>query len=766
MSKTEDKKSVTGIIEDLFGPENAQKPQSEQTEDLGDTKELPTGEKKDVVEVEEPTADISIKEEKDSSEENTEEIKIFSSKPGRKKKQEHSPFMREDDTAPIDMKPGKSMKVSIGHPLTEEEEEDNGQLSFDEWNASEEVEDVDLEETSPEGDLELVHQFRESRENKVRSFKLKLDGEEEQNDSEEDVEEFEEEYVDDFITYEDAEAVSSELKYRASKNTVTLLVTAIWEFLLLLASFCFHFGIFSDPLAFIIGTLIVFIIMIGFNWDIFRDGFADIKENAFGTESAVCIVSAISILHTIASLANMDMVISFGLTPVLAGFGILCLTASRRIKLARINQNFDVVSKEDKKWAATIIDNEKAALEVGGATVATGIPRVSFFRPVDFIYKFLTVSYDRRPEFKRIKYFIPALWIVSLVLASVFGLIEQDWWTALNVFGISFCLSVPVSLPFSIEGALHRASHSSLKAGGMMTGRNAVDRFGRIDAVCVDAAELFPSDNVLLHGIKTFVGTRIDEAILDAAAVVIAAGGPLAGIFRRVIEDKVNMLQEVDTLVYEQDMGLSGWVGGKRVLVGNRKLLENHGVDVPSNDYEARYRKNDRELVYLSVAGQLSAMFVVSYLPNEDIGPVLQKLTHEDVTLLIHTCDPNINEKMIANAYDLNPYYVEILTSTSRRRFGALLQEQMEEDTVTECVAELCCNNTLTGKVIPLIFCSRLRKMLPIVSTVAILLSIIGLLLPIIYVFAIGSAPFTPWVLAYMILSAFIVGLTPLFNKV
>ena len=86
---------------------------------------------------------------------------------------------------------------------------------------------------------------------------------------------------------------------------------------------------------------------------------------------------------------------------------------------------------------------------------------------------------------------------------------------------------------------------------------------------------------MLLHGIKTFAGARIDEAILDAAAVSIAAGGPLSSVFRRIIQNRTDILKEVDTLVYEQDMGMSGWVGGRRVLIGNRRLLENHGVDVP-----------------------------------------------------------------------------------------------------------------------------------------------------------------------------------------
>lgn len=106
----------------------------------------------------------------------------------------------------------------------------------------------------------------------------------------------------------------------------------------------------------------------------------------------------------------------------------------------------------------------------------------------------------------------------------------------------------------------------------------------------LDALDLFPAESVLLHGIKTFSGARIDEAILDAAAVSSAAGGPLSSVFLRVIENRTDILPAVDSLVYEQEMGLSGWVSGRRVLVGNRRLLENHGVDVPSGIMKAGTR--------------------------------------------------------------------------------------------------------------------------------------------------------------------------------
>ncbi|MBP5304147.1 MAG: cation-translocating P-type ATPase [Clostridia bacterium] len=752
-NKEEKKMHVTGIIEELFGPEVAAQKNAPK-------EEVPEEHTMEIT-VDEPTAEVPVSEEETSPDE---DMKVYASKPGRKKNQEHSPFMKEENTAPLDLKPGKPVKVSIGHPLTEEDEEENDQLSFEGWEEEPHADGLD-EETSPEGDLELVNQFRQNRESKVRSFKLKLEGDEEQTDPDEEIEEFEEEYVEDFVSYEDADAVSSELKYRSGKSAITLLVTGIWEFLLILAVFCFQFNIVTDPLVFVVGSLIILGIMMGFNWDMMRDGLEDLKEKTFGVEAAVMLTSCFAFFHTILQFFHIESCL-YGLLPAVAGFEIFCTSLARKEKITRICSNFDFLSKDDKKWAAKLIDDEEKALDIGGASVATGVPKVAFFRPVEFLYRFLTVSYERRPELKRLKLFIPVLWGISLLGFLIYGVAFKDWWTALQLLGLGLCLAVPASLFPAMEGALLRAARISKKAGGLLASRNAVDHFGKMNAMVIDAAELFPSETVLLHGIKTFAGFRIDEAILDTAAVILTSGGPLADVFRRIIEDKKEILQPVEQLCYEHGMGISGWVGGHRVFVGNRRLLENHEIDTPSSDYEARYKKNGRQLVYLAVGGKIAAMYVVSYTPDKQVSESLKKLTKENITLLIHTCDANVTEELISTLFDIDPFYIEILNSNSRIALAHLVSEQMEEDTVTEAIADLACNNSLSGKAVPIALCNRLRIAFPITALVSIILSALTMLLIIIYFFALSDAPSVLYVLICQIIALIVTWITPLVKKV
>ncbi|MBQ1211176.1 MAG: hypothetical protein IIX68_05185, partial [Clostridia bacterium] len=158
-------------------------------------------------------------------------------------------------------------------------------------------------------------------------------------------------------------------------------------------------------------------------------------------------------------------------------------------------------------------------------------------------------------------------------------------------------------------------------------------------------------------------------------------------------------------------------VNGRRGLVGNRRLLENHGVDVPSRDYELRYSKGDRQLVYLSTAGELSAMFVVSYIRGEEIAKAVHRLGRSHITLLVRTCDPNITSELICRTLGADDYYVEMLGSTARRRYEQLVREQPSDEP-----ASIASNGRIEGQAAALVGSRRLHtalRMLQIASMIA-----------------------------------------------
>jgi|LSQX01.1.fsa_nt_gb cation transport ATPase len=622
-------------------------------------------------------------------------------------------------------KPSSQTTEKISAPEDTEQDDELDQIRLDSFFE----ENPDDEQAGRAEDWE--EQFQRERRKKAENFKLqspvalRLSGEEEDNDPAEEPDRFEDEEIEDFCSYEDAEAVRSELVYRRRTGWLQLILTSIFTLTLFVSAVLYYLNWESiNPVLFIGFNLFLMAITALLNHRSFGDGLKSLIRFKADTDSIITIVVSVTLINTILQFLNIDVVTggkAVILTPV-AATALFLGALGRQMLIIRVVSNFRFVSYRQEKYAAHIVENRKTASEIGRAAVAIGDPIVCYLEKTDFLTRFLENSYDPDTGSNALHIYVPCALGASAVLAAVFGIMRGSIIDTLTVFASAVCISLPIGALTAVNFPVLRSARRLLRHGAMLVGWRAAEEFGDIHALATDALEVFPSESVLLHGIKTFAGARIDEAILDAAAVSIAAGGPLSSVFRRIIQNRTDILKEVDTLVYEQDMGMSGWVGGRRVLIGNRRLLENHGVDVPSRDYEARYTKDNRRIVYLSTAGELSAMFVISYVADQGIAKALKGMCKSGITLLVRTCDPNVTEELICQEYDLDPYYVEVMAAPAGRSYDQLLLMKSEENE-----AVLASNGRLEGTAFGITYCRRLLKAVRLAMIVQIIGGALGL---------------------------------------
>ncbi len=633
------------------------------------------------------------------------------------------------------------------------------QLSLEELVRVEDVEDAPVQEDDEDAAVRL----QRAREEKVKEFILGGD-EEEENEPEEEVEDTPEEddtEIEDFIGYDTTEAVQLELQYRWRTGLIGLLLTLGLEFVLVLLTLVtVNFG--QSPITeigYLTAHVFCLILMTVLNYTAVARGLSGLFTLRANNDTAPAVATVVSIAGLILHFINLDVTV-----PVfapLAGLLMVFNAVGQLVKIARIRENFSFVSHRAPKYSAALIEEEKAMLEIGRRVAVDHSAEVAYFHRSRFLSSYLNNAYEEDGGDRFAKFGVPIAMGLSLALSL--GLFAADrlngFWQWMSTFVFMLCLSSFTTL-FSLQMPMRSACRRMLRKGGFLVGWNAVDTFGCPDALAVDVADLYPDESMLLHGIKTFSGTHIDAAILDAASLSIRAGGPLSMIFRRIIQNKEELLHEVDSLVYEQGMGLSGWVDGRRVLVGNRRLLQNHGVDVPSSDYEARYAKNGRRLVYLSTAGELSAMFVVSYLPDAAIGDALHELCRAKVTLLVRTNDPNITAESLCRDFDLDDYYVDVLPAVAGRLYDQLIAQEQEETP-----ALLASNGHILGTAMVLAVCRSLQVKSRIVLIVRILTAIAGLLICIPW--ALNSLGFDYFLPAFgmMLLTTLLGWMIPLFKR-
>lgn len=346
---------------------------------------------------------------------------------------------------------------------------------------------------------------------------------------------------------------------------------------------------------------------------------------------------------------------------------VLCASCTGKwISFKRIQQNFSFLASTAKGGIYTVrtIDNLSDANKIG-KNVVMGEADIRYSGKTNFATNFLAFSMASDATDDLCAKLTPIVSIASAVIGIIAGIASKNAVCGISIFAGALCIGAPASAIIAANLPLFLANKQSVEDGGIITSYAGAFEYESTNALALDASDLFPGNCCNIHGMKTFYGVRLDDAILTAASMLISAGGPISSLFNEVVMGRKELLMNVEELVYEDRLGLSGWVRGRRVFVGNRKLLENHNIEIPMIIDEAKYRHDGRRVIYLADAGKIAAIFVVSYGTDEVIAEHLRKIENSGINLLIRTTDSNITEEYVANCFGLPLNSVKIVSSNA-----------------------------------------------------------------------------------------------------
>ena len=401
-----------------------------------------------------------------------------------------------------------------------------------------------------------------------------------------------------------------------------------------------------------------------------------IKGNS---DTAVAVAGAAGMIQIIVSFfclgdLNGFHVNYYTVIPMLAFFAN---NVGKLYMVLRVKDNFKFVSSKGQKYASKIYNNESVAMQMMSGTAADR-PIIAYQHKTEFPSNFLKISYAPDPSEDLASKLAPITTIASIIIAVMYGVVKLSFADALNAFALITAVSVPVATLLSVNAPVRKLCKTLLSYGSMLSGYPSVKQFCDSTAIMIDANELFPAESISLEGIKTFEDYSIDESLLCGIAILKEAQNPIANAFDSVVAETEETLPEVESVLYEDEIGLVGWIKSERILVGSRTLMEKYSVEVPNMEYEEKYTSQGRQVTYLSRAGRLVAMFVTRYTPDAQLKAEMQRAETNGISFLIRTTDYNVTNDLVAKLYDLFYRSIKVLPIG----LGNVLKEA--EDTVEE----------------------------------------------------------------------------------
>ena len=500
------------------------------------------------------------------------------------------------------------------------------------------------------------------------SLKSMFESEEEYDPEDTEIEEqTERPLLDDYNEEKDAEEIRSDiatnLRQVFVKNIILGVVAVLSVLLAIIAQLT---PLFSSMrigwLIYAIISFIMFTIAAVTSRMAIVNGLMPLRYLKANSDTAAAVASFAVAIQSITAIFTPDVYVN-GTLHIYVPIAVIALLLNhigKLLMIIRAHENFRFLTKPYAKYAGKIYTDirnaEKMVSEFPNKKTIIGYTKRS-----KFMSNFLQLTYAPDPSELIAAKAAPITTGLSLLCGIVCGILKMNFVAGVSSFALTACICTPLICLLAINIPLLRLCRSTLRSGAMVTSYETVKQFCDTNAIMLDSAQLYPKGTITLSGMKAFKQSKLNDAITAGAAVMYAVDGPMCGVFDNIVQCSKNMLPRVDSVVYEDNKGLVGWVQGQRILIGNRDLLESHNVKAPDQKLEERYRDDFNEISYITVGGELIAMFVLAYKPDREIIHELRNLEENGVSFIIRTVDPNVTKESVSKKFYLYPRCITIL---------------------------------------------------------------------------------------------------------
>ncbi|MBR1530279.1 MAG: hypothetical protein IJ642_13415 [Oscillospiraceae bacterium] len=406
-------------------------------------------------------------------------------------------------------------------------------------------------------------------------------------------------------------------------------------------------------------------------------------------------------------------------------FILLLHTIGKLFIIDREENNLKTASDRFDCYGLHIIDDEAHAESLARGAV-DDFPVTAAMRKTDSLKDFRKYTYSADLADQFCRYAAPASCAFSLLAALILALVTGGGiGYALGLFSMFAVASGCAAITFVVNLPLFKASKKLTSHGALLLGYQSVDDFYDTNSIMIDASSLFPEGSVQLRGVKMYSNVKTEETLLAAASLSRYAGSAFSRVFNEVLHGKEQMLYPIENFVYEDTLGLCGWIHNQRILLGTREMMLSHRIEgIPSKTKEAELTGDDREAVYLSISGNLSALFVIELQSDKNVNFWVQQAVKRNLSLIIHSVDPIITKEKLSDLFDIPAEMVKIIPAKMSEIYRA------ETAPVKEMSASMACTNSFSN-IMRLIACSKVVKN---AATAGIFLQAVGILIGLVLV--------------------------------
>ncbi len=283
--------------------------------------------------------------------------------------------------------------------------------------------------------------------------------------------------------------------------------------------------------------------------------------------------------------------------------------------------------------------------------------------------------------------FVPFVVLISilsfvfwLLVATPVGLVGADvsnLQLAVYIAITVLIIACPCALGLATPTAVMVGSGKAARQGILIKDATALEWANQIKKIVLDKTGTLTKGEPAVTDCQVEAGEVKDKILRLAYAVEHLSEHPLStAITKYAQQNNLSADLKVENFQSLTGLGVSGVVGGKKILLGNEKLFIDQQIDITSFAKLAdQWKNNGQTLVYMGINNRAVALFALADVIKDEAKESLAKLHALGITTVMLTGDNIVTAQAIANQLGIDEVIAEVMPQDKAEIIKKLQQE-------------------------------------------------------------------------------------------
>jgi P-type Cu+ transporter len=261
-------------------------------------------------------------------------------------------------------------------------------------------------------------------------------------------------------------------------------------------------------------------------------------------------------------------------------------------------------------------------------------------------------------------YFVPTVVLVAVVTALIWYFVGPEprlTHAIVNAVAV-LIIACPCALGLATPMSIMVGTGKGASLGVLIKDAEALERLEKITTLVVDKTGTLTIGKPKLTKVQTLDGSSEDEILSLVAALEKLSEHPLGEAIVLGAEEKNLDLGEVTNFESITGMGVSGQVNGKVVLAGNKRLLENFGVDSHAvSEMASELQSTGHGVMLVAVDGKPAGVIAVKDPIKESSKPAIAYFHSKGIKVVMVTGDNKKTAEIVGRELGIDRVEAEVL---------------------------------------------------------------------------------------------------------